>query len=381
MMVTSGEDFNQSIPVSEIINDEYTEAYGALGKEVAIGSVDKELRLLWEADKASTNASLINLAVYSEEQGAVLKNSELVQEITREHACRAILIGIERENPETSIRAWITAHCHLSHGRKSVCCEQIAFQLTGRATGRLRNTVFSHLNSDLPLVFWWQGELSPIFTERLYSLIDRFVFDSSEWSDPLTSFRCIEQVMGDAEELTPMDMEWTRSYQIRLAIAGLFDDPLAARSLEHINRIQIVVHPDHKMAGLQLLAWIVQRTGWTRNPDLGLGTNAADHFYFQTHEGSDVTATIETNPAGAPIGLIELSSSDCAVRVSREVDSPYLHQQLDAGQHQIDRCTPATSDDSADLVINQLSRGGKNTLYRKIIPVFLNLIEGEEAAI
>jgi glucose-6-phosphate dehydrogenase assembly protein OpcA len=379
MMATSGEDFNQSIAVSEIINDEYTEAYGALGKEVAIGSVDKELRLLWEADKASTNASLINLAVYSEEQGAVLKNSELVQEITREHACRAILIGIERENPETSIRAWITAHCHLSHGRKSVCCEQIAFQLTGRATGRLRNTVFSHLNSDLPLVFWWQGELSPIFTERLYSLIDRFVFDSSEWSDPLTSFRCIEQVMGDAEELTPMDMEWTRSYQIRIAIAGLFDDPLAARALEHITKIQIVVHPDNKMAGLQLLAWIVQRTGWTRNPDLDLSldTNAADHFYFQTHEGSDVTATIEANPAGAPIGLIELSGDACTVRVSREVDSPYLHQQLDAGQHQIDRCTPATSDDSADLVIDQLSRGGKNTLYRKIIPVFLNLIGGE----
>lgn len=376
MTATSGEDFNESPPVSETIQHEYDEAYGALGKEVTIGSVDKELRRLWEADKASTNASLINLAVYSEEQGAVLKNSELVQEITREHACRALLIGIERENPETSIRAWITAHCHLSHGRKSVCCEQIAFELTGRATGRLRNTVFSHLNSDLPLVFWWQGELSPIFTERLYSLIDRFVFDSSEWSDPLTSFRCIEQVMGDAEDLTPMDMEWTRSYQIRLAIAGLFDDPLAARALEHITRIQIVVHPDHKMAGLQLLAWIVQRTGWTRNLDLGLEPNAENHFYFQTHEGSDITATIETNPAGAPIGLVELSGSACTVRVSREVDSPYLHQQLDAGQHQIDRCTPATSDDSADLVIDQLSRGGKNTLYRKIIPVFLNLIGG-----
>jgi glucose-6-phosphate dehydrogenase assembly protein OpcA len=180
--------------------------YQVLGKEVTIGSVDKELRLLWEQDKASTNASLMNLAVYSEEDGAILKNSELVQEITSEHACRAILIGIDRKNPETSIRAWITAHCHLSAGRKSVCCEQLAFQLTGRATGRLRNTVFAHLNSDLPLVFWWQGELSPIFSERLYSLIDRFVFDSSQWSNPAESFKCIEKALQDAEELSPFDM-------------------------------------------------------------------------------------------------------------------------------------------------------------------------------
>ena len=143
----------------------------ALGKEVAIADVDKELRLLWEEDKASTNASLINLAVYSEQKGAIIKNSEHVQIITREHACRAILIGIDRNNPDASIRAWITAHCHLSHGRKSVCCEQIAFQLTGKSTGRLRNTVFSHLNSDLPLVFWWQGELSSLFSERLYPLM------------------------------------------------------------------------------------------------------------------------------------------------------------------------------------------------------------------
>ena len=88
----------------------------ALGKEVAIADVDKELHLLWEEDKASTNASLINLAVYSEQRGAIIKNSEHVQIITREHACRAILIGIDRNNPDASIRAWITAHCHLSHG-------------------------------------------------------------------------------------------------------------------------------------------------------------------------------------------------------------------------------------------------------------------------
>lgn len=362
--------------MTDTVYDQYAQA---LGKEVPIGAVDKELRLLWEVDKASTNASLINMAVYSEERGAILKNSQLVQAITREHACRALLIGIDRDAAEASIRAWVTAHCHLAHGRKSVCCEQVAFQLTGKATGRLRNTVFAHLNSDLPLVFWWQGELSPIFSERLYSLIDRFVFDSSEWSAPLESFRCIEQVMEEVESLQPMDIEWTRSYQIRHAIAGLFDDPLAMRATEHMTRVRIVVHPRHRMAGLQLLAWIVTSTGWKRSMDLGLKTESlSDVFYFETSEGADVTAVVEVDPDSAPIGLVELSNAECKVRVSRDVGSPHLQQMLDVEGHQIARCTPAGSDESADLVVNQLSLGGKNSLYRMMVPVFLHLLGDEQ---
>jgi len=363
--------------VTDSIIDEYTRA---LGKEVAIGSVDKELRLLWEEDKASTNASLMNLAVYSEEDGAILKNSEIVQAITREHACRAILISIDRGASEASIRAWITAHCHLSQqGSKSVCCEQVAFQLMGKATGRLRNTVFAHLNSDLPLVFWWQGELSPIFTERLYSLIDRFVFDSSDWADPLPSFRQIEQVIEESDDISPMDLEWTRSYPLRLALAALFDDPLAARDLEKTQKIHVVVHPQHRVAGLQVLAWLVQSTGWQRSKDLGLCgqeglSEAGDRFYFETHEGSDITAILECDAASSPIGLVELSSADCSVRVLRDSGSAYLHQQLDAGDHQIDRLIPSASDDASELVVDQLARGGKNTLYRTMLPVFLDLL-------
>ncbi|MFN7343291.1 MAG: glucose-6-phosphate dehydrogenase assembly protein OpcA, partial [bacterium] len=112
--------------------------------------------------------------VYSEKSGSLLENSRIINELTRDNACRAILVEIDR-NEAASLRAWITAHCHLSHGQKSVCCEQISFRLTGRVTGRFRNTVFSHLNSDLPLVFWWQGELSDVFTERLASVMDRLI--------------------------------------------------------------------------------------------------------------------------------------------------------------------------------------------------------------
>ena len=360
-----------------MIEHEDTEYAVTLGKEVPIADVDKELHLLWEQDKARTNASLINLAVYSEQSGAILKNSERVQIITREHACRAILIGVDRENPEASIRAWITAHCHLAYGRKSVCCEQIAFQLTGKATGRLRNTVFAHLNSDLPLVFWWQGQLSSLFSERLYSLIDRFIFDSSEWSDPLASYACIDRAMQEVKSLVTMDVEWMRSSQIRMAIAGLFDDPMAISALEHTRELRVVVHPDHRMAGLQLLAWVIQRTGWSRSRELALGSDHGDSYYLETSEGSDVMATLVSDPLSAPIGMMEFQAPGCVLRVTREAGSAYLHQELEAGMHRIERCAPANSDDTAELVMNQLSRGSNNSLYLAIIPDFLSLLGGE----
>ena len=78
-----------------------------LGIEVPVSAIEPELRKLWEQDEAQTNASLINLVVYSEKPGALIENSQIIRELTREHACRAILVGIDRNEPKPSLRAWL----------------------------------------------------------------------------------------------------------------------------------------------------------------------------------------------------------------------------------------------------------------------------------
>jgi len=199
-----------------------------LGKPVEISQISRELKKLWEADEAATNASLMNLVVYSERAGTLTENSRTVFDFTKDHACRAILVEMQRDTSELSAEAWITAHCHLAGGSKTVCCEQISFLLKGRAIGRLRNTLFANLNSDLPLVFWWQGELSDLFEERLYKHTDRFLFDSSDWSNAVTGYKQITQALSETQgQLVVQDMEWTRTFGYRLALAGLFDDPVA----------------------------------------------------------------------------------------------------------------------------------------------------------
>jgi glucose-6-phosphate dehydrogenase assembly protein OpcA len=351
----------------------------SLGVEVPVGSIDGELRKLWEADEASTNASLMNLALYSEDPESLTKNSAAAQELTKEHACRALLIAMDRKAPETSIRSWITAHCHLAHGKKSVCCEQLAFLLSGKATGRLRNTVFAHMASDLPLVFWWQGELSSIFEERLYRMIDRLVVDSSSWSDPLAGFERVEEAVNDARHrMVLQDLAWTRTYHFRLSVAALFDDLVAQRALKDVESVRIVAHPEHRCSALMMLAWISTQSRWRAGLELGLAAERAagcdECFVFESKDGRSITARVEFDEQSAPVGLVEITAPGCVVAVKREPGSAYLQQCLTCPGHVLQQSGPADADSDWGLVADQLSRGGRNTLFQKIRPAFVELL-------
>ncbi|MGE9270564.1 MAG: glucose-6-phosphate dehydrogenase assembly protein OpcA [Verrucomicrobiales bacterium] len=354
------------------------EYHPVLGRKVPIGDIDRELRRLWDEDEARTNASLINLAVYSECRGALEANSEAVRELTREHACRAILIGINRDYPEASIEAWITAHCHLLDGEKSVCCEQLAFALKGRATGRLRNTVFAHLNSDLPLTLWWQGELSPIFSERLYSLVDRFVIDSSDWADPVASFARVQEAAANSKDMVIQDLSWTRSQQFRVSVAAIFDDPIAMAGIDSLSKVEIVHHPKHRLAALQMLAWLSVQARWSPGCELDLSDSrrvqSAESFTFESRKGVSVLASLRASDASAPVGRLKLEGEDLRVEVSREAGGSRLMRCIEAPGHRVETPGPVNADDSLSLVGEQLSRGGKNSLYRKILPRFLSML-------
>jgi glucose-6-phosphate dehydrogenase assembly protein OpcA len=238
------------------------------------------------------------------------------------------------------------------------------FRLTGRVTGRFRNTVFSHLNSDLPLVFWWQGELSEVFTERLSSVIDRLIVDSSSWADPKVGFARISEATEGNTALVVQDLAWTRCWQFRVGIAGLFDDAVAQAMLGEIANIRIKHSPPHRNTALQLLAWLAVQAGWKI-----AGANT-----FETKEGRRIVADIESSADSATLGLIELSSPKTTVRISREKGTAHLLREIESGDYKVSSLSPADPDSSESLIACQLSRGGKNSLFLKILPTFLVLL-------
>ena len=350
-----------------------------LGQEVPVAGIDKALRQLWAQDDARTNACLINLCVYSEKKDTLHENSAIVRKLTQQHACRALLVQMDRSVKEASIRAWITAHCHLSGGKKSVCCEQISFSLTGVSRGRLRNTVFAHLTSDLPLILWWQGELSSVFDERLYSVVDRFVFDSSDWKKPEQSFGMIQDAITSGRVLVVQDLAWTRTYHYRLAVASLFDDPLAQQSLSHLDRVEITYHPHFRNTALQLLAWLATQAGWRQGLELQLAVAKThgnkESFSFERKTGETIAAVLVADENSAPLGGLRLTGGGLEMFVERAPQSQHLHMHLAVGDHQTESVAPAGSDDPGTLIGDQLARGGKNSLYLKILPMFLALLD------
>jgi glucose-6-phosphate dehydrogenase assembly protein OpcA len=339
-----------------------------LGIEIPVSEIDRELRKLWEQDEARTNASLMNLVVYSEKNGALIENSEIIRELTREHACRALLVGIDRNDPQPGLRAWITAHCHLADGHKSVCCEQIAFHLTGKVTGRFRNTVFSHLNSDLPLIFWWQGELSEILTERLVAVIDRLIIDSSSWADPAASFRMIQEASQGNSDLVIQDHAWTRSWQFRVGIASLFDDPAAQEALPNISSVEIIHHPDHRNSALQVLSWLAVQAGWKDAEKDG-------SFALKTSSGALISVSLQEDASAPPLGSVTIRAGETTVQVDQKPGSSHVERKVESGSYRAISLSPIDPVSPADLVAVQLARGGKNSLYQKILPRFRAMLE------
>lgn len=347
--------------------DNIPEVCPELGIEVPVSAIDSELRKLWEQDEARTNASLMNLVVYSEKMGALIANSEIVRELTREHACRAILVEIDSQAPP-SLRAWITAHCHLADGRKSVCCEQISFYLTGKVTGRFRNTVFSHLNSDLPLIFWWQGELSEILTERLVSVIDRLVIDSSSWIDPVSAFKKIEETSQFNSDLVIQDHAWTRSWQFRVGIASLFDDSVAQQALPKLNAVSITYHPEHRNTALQILAWLAVQAAWKDSA-------AGKPLGFTSSSGASISVSLTEDSSGPPLGSLVMQADDVTVQVTQKPQASHVERRVETSSYSAVSLSPIDPTNSAELLAVQLARGGKNSLYQKILPRFRRLLE------
>src|SRR3982750_3493414 len=97
----------------------------SLGAPVELGRIEQELKKLWdEGEGAMTRASLMNLAVYSEERGSLQNNTQSMARITENHACRALVIEADCGASDNHVSAWISAHCHVSRvGSKQVCSE------------------------------------------------------------------------------------------------------------------------------------------------------------------------------------------------------------------------------------------------------------------
>lgn len=343
-----------------------------VGMEVAPGEIDGRLKQLWESNDTITRASLANFAIYSEQPDSLDGNTGLIREVTREHACRAILIAAEPDAPEPSIRSWITAHCQVAPGgRKSVCSEQITFLIRGRNPHAIPNIVFAHLDSDLPLTLWWQGPFSEVWEPHLFGKIDRLVIDSCEWSDPLSQFERLEQAwLHSAGGFSVNDLTWTRVLHLRLALAGAFDEPGALQHLATIESVEISVHPDRRLAGAMFAAWVLNRAGWTLNP----GPPGDGCFEATAKGGRTIHVRIRTPESAGSVPSAEFRGPRGVISLVREDGSPFIVSKIELPEGSAERLTPCPCESPAELVIERLRRGCNTRLYFRLLQLVRRIL-------
>ena len=342
----------------------------SLGTPVPVSQIGRELKKLWDTGSATppTRASLVNFAVYCRSTEAMAENTALISEFTRSHACRALLICVCRQAPEPRISAWINAHCHLSRaGAKSVCCEQISFLLEGELRGRLTNIVFSHLDSDLPLYFWLQGDPVEDLNPTLWPWIDRLIIDSLPWTHPREQFARLHQSLHTAKAtLTLRDLNWTRSLYFRQALAQFFDTPENLNHLPHLSAVRIQHAPGFRSTALLFLGWLSGQLRWT--------VKSPAPLVFQSAEGSAIAIQLDEQP-GPAIGGCVLTCGPATFSLSRETGERYLHAEtvLSGGQR-FHHLLPAGPDTTLELLDEEMTRGARHTLYLRALEAITFLL-------
>ncbi|MEO6054213.1 MAG: glucose-6-phosphate dehydrogenase assembly protein OpcA [Chthoniobacterales bacterium] len=334
------------------------------GLAVEIEQIDKELGRIWEeSGDNQTRASHINLAVYTEDCSAIETNTEIIRQIAQDHACRAILICADVTAKESKVRAWISAHCHVYNiGEHAVCSEQITFKLDGDAVHALPNIVFSHLDSDLPLYFWWQGDFPSTFeSDELWSWIDRLIFDSHSWQNPNVQFAILSKIQKEAgERIILCDLTWTRLLGSRFALAQIFDHPGALQQIDHLTEITIDHAPGHRTTAYLMLGWLAAQLDWELHSILGKHT-------FRNRAGREIHFTL-IEKEGRCISVCRLASPDASFELRRDVGSDFFHAEISLpGVNPLQVTLKAERDRVTDILLQEIVRGGKHPLYLKAL--------------
>lgn len=339
-----------------------------LGIPVEIGRIDKELGKLWESsDDTKTRASLINLVVYTEDEAAMSADNEVLAAVAGRHPCRAILILGNPSAPGSEAKAWISAHCHL-FGRDTLqtCSEQITFRLEGDAANALPNIVFSHLDSDLPLCLWWKADFPEPLDEKLWSWVDRLIFDSTSWQNPQHQFSIIRHISSSGKSGAVLcDLNWTRLHAWRFALASQFDNASAFPHLSSVESLSLRCAPCCRISALLLAGWLAGRLKWRLD---------IENETFISKSGQAIPFQIE-EVLGPNLSLISIKCSEAQFQLELAEGSDFFQSTIQTpGIPEIRQILPSPRGRLEDTLLAELSRAGRHAFYTESLEVILPLL-------
>jgi glucose-6-phosphate dehydrogenase assembly protein OpcA len=236
--------------------------------------------------------------------------------------------------------------------------------LEGRASNLIPNIVFSNLDSDLPLILWWQGEFPQPIDGQLWAWVDRLVFDSQKWSNPAEQFtRLLDSLEKIQSRLALCDLNWTRSLHLRQALAQMFDHPENRSILERLTVVKISYAADFRLTALLLVGWFAAQLR------LELVRHEGERIFLRKSDGSEVSFQL-AEEEGRSISRSYVCSGDAAVEVTRVGNGDFFHVEVQLPEGRTFRhLLPAGSNQSPSLLAEELALGGRHRVYLKALAV------------
>ena len=344
----------------------------SLGQPVEIGKIGSALKTLWAQvdEEAMTRASLMNLAVYSEEPDSLPRNTQVIADVTQSHACRAIVIGSNPDAAENKVEAWINAHCHVGRtGAKQICSEQISLLLSGASVKLLPSILFAQLDSDLPLYLWWQGELPATIDPQLWRWIDRLIYDSQSWRNVTTQIALVEAAQGETDQrMVPCDLNWTRIVPFRNAFAQFFDHPSSQHHFSEISEVEIGFAEGYRSTALLFIGWIAGQLKWNEpsraNDDLTFDDSNGHRVKVLLRQKKGTSLTDVRVLSGKVEFSIARASCGDLIEVGRGMPGRVVRRQL----------LPALAENPVSLLSEELIRGGPHRVYARAVEAVCQLL-------
>ncbi len=247
-----------------------------VGAPVDMGRIEAELaRLRYgaagsppEGESYAMRTSLLNLVVYAADEQGAAEASRTIDELTRDHPSRALIIVAEPSEEESRIEAKCEAHCHVATGlEQQVCCEEVMLDVRGRAASHLHSIIIPLLVPDLPVYVWWTGPLprGRHLFEELMESADRFIVDSGHFRHPTHGLRRVAELCEATPGCAIGDINWARLAPWRELLV-LHGGDLAMRTYrEAVTGVEIAYAGEQAVVPSQaflLVGWLAERLGW-----------------------------------------------------------------------------------------------------------------------
>jgi glucose-6-phosphate dehydrogenase assembly protein OpcA len=342
---------------------------------VDVNAIEKSLSELWrgqqEGDDAVTRAALWNVVAHTQSGELHALASETLGRASAAIPQRTIVV---RANPAAApeLESWISANCHMIGGGKQVCSEEINIVAGGDRIHRVPPVVNALLIPDMPVAFWWLGDLPnehEAYVELLLEAADRLIVDSVHFDSP-ADLALIARV-AERTFTSPADLNWGRLEEWRAATASIFDPPSMRGRLAAIRRVRVIAgSSNHDFFGesiesLLYASWLSAQLGHTVESSGAVesGAGTIDYTFEKRYQSADVGA----------IALVEISFEDgtCA-SITRDRDRGVLVANVD-GSVLVQSVTRTLNQRLDELIVRQLKRSDSDRVFRRVLPIALKL--------